>query len=180
MRPAQVDLQDDQKGASVHLDVSDFGGGDAASEEPDTNNIDDDGDVSVAGNGDDADGDGDDDDDEMESQLSTADAEEETINEVQLDDYSDGCMSPGYDPDASSIAVDTVIIDKHHSETFDLDSNSQNLHVKTSAVTGVGLQELLELIDAKLSTHSVVQRSSFDRKWRPPCTQEDSGAAVER
>lgn len=166
----KVDLQDDEKGASVHLDDSDFGGDDVASEEPDTNSSDDDDDVSVAGSG----------DDEMESQLSSADAEDETINEVQLDDYFDGCMSPGYNPEGSSIGVDAVIIEKHHSETFDLDSNSQNLHVKTSALTGVGLQELLELIDAKLSAQRVVERSSFDRKWRPPCTQEDSGVAVER
>lgn len=43
-------------------------------------------------------------------------------------------------------------------------------HVKTSAVMGVGLQELLQLIDQKLGEQrNVVQRSygPFDRKWRP-------------
>ncbi|XP_059639943.1 GTP-binding protein At3g49725, chloroplastic [Cornus florida] len=53
-------------------------------------------------------------------------------------------------------------------------------HVKISAIMGVGLQELLELIDAKLplETHNVVERSIFDSKWRPPRT-EDTGIAVE-
>ncbi|CAA6653488.1 unnamed protein product [Spirodela intermedia] len=46
-------------------------------------------------------------------------------------------------------------------------------HVKTSAVLGVGLQELLHLIDEKLdSQKSFRERGSssgpFDRKWRPP------------
>lgn len=43
-------------------------------------------------------------------------------------------------------------------------------HVKTSAVTGTGLQELLELIDKKLTERqTIVERSygPFDRKWRP-------------
>ncbi|XP_062214714.1 GTP-binding protein At3g49725, chloroplastic isoform X2 [Phragmites australis] len=42
-------------------------------------------------------------------------------------------------------------------------------HVKTSAVTGTGLQELLALIDRKLTEQqTIVQRSygPFDRKWR--------------
>ncbi|GAU22162.1 hypothetical protein TSUD_251900 [Trifolium subterraneum] len=58
-------------------------------------------------------------------------------------------------------------------------------HVKTSAITGVGLQELMELIDQKLSIQDkelkgaqVVERNLFDRKWRPSHTQ-DSSIAVE-
>jgi len=58
-------------------------------------------------------------------------------------------------------------------------------HVKTSAITGVGLQELMELIDEKLSSQDeklkgaqVVERNLFDRKWRPSHTQ-DSSIAVE-
>ncbi|KNA21608.1 hypothetical protein SOVF_041610 [Spinacia oleracea] len=47
--------------------------------------------------------------------------------------------------------------------------------VKTSAVTRVGLQELLELIDEKLvqidkeqlSSRKVQEKGEFDRKWRP-------------
>lgn len=52
-------------------------------------------------------------------------------------------------------------------------------HVKTSAVTGVGLQELLELIDEKLRPCQVVERSVFNRKWRPPC-REDNEIAIEQ
>lgn len=52
-------------------------------------------------------------------------------------------------------------------------------HVKTSAVSGVGLQELLELIDEKLkqndkeqqSSQRVLEKSEFDRKWRPAQAQ---------
>ncbi|KAK9052512.1 hypothetical protein SSX86_029141 [Deinandra increscens subsp. villosa] len=50
-------------------------------------------------------------------------------------------------------------------------------HVKTSGVTRVGLQELLGLIDDKLKTDKVVERSVFDRKWRPP-QQHDTGVVV--
>ncbi|XAR51403.1 hypothetical protein NMG60_11006022 [Bertholletia excelsa] len=52
-------------------------------------------------------------------------------------------------------------------------------HVKTSAIMGVGLQELLEVIDERLNSENVVERTVFDRKWRPPRTQ-DSGVAVEQ
>lgn len=52
-------------------------------------------------------------------------------------------------------------------------------HVKTSAVTGTGLQELLQLIDRKLNgQQTVVQRSygPFDRKWRPCSTDGEKAA----
>lgn len=52
-------------------------------------------------------------------------------------------------------------------------------HVKTSAVTGTGLQELLELIDRKLTEQqTIVQRSygPFNRKWRP-CSMDGEKAA---
>lgn len=52
-------------------------------------------------------------------------------------------------------------------------------HVKTSAVTGVGLQELLALIDRKLTEQqNVVQRSygPFDRKWRPSSLDGEKAA----
>lgn len=58
--------------------------------------------------------------------------------------------------------------------------------VKVSAITGVGLQELMELIDKKLSSQEeelkpshVVERNVFDRKWRPSWTQ-DSSITVEQ
>lgn len=53
-------------------------------------------------------------------------------------------------------------------------------HVKTSAVTGIGLQELLALIDRKLTEQqNIVQRSygPFDRKWRPSCSVDGEKAA---
>ncbi|KAI3864449.1 hypothetical protein MKW92_043737 [Papaver armeniacum] len=43
--------------------------------------------------------------------------------------------------------------------------------LETSAVTGVGLQELLNAIDSKLDTQVVVESRNddcFNRKWRPP------------
>ncbi|XP_042030272.1 GTP-binding protein At3g49725, chloroplastic-like isoform X2 [Salvia splendens] len=50
--------------------------------------------------------------------------------------------------------------------------------VKTSAVTGVGLQQLLELMDSKLKPCRAVERNSFfHSKWRPP-RREDSDIAV--
>lgn len=50
-------------------------------------------------------------------------------------------------------------------------------HVKTSAITRVGLQELLELIDDKLKIEKVVERSVFERKWRPH-REEDTSVVV--
>lgn len=53
-------------------------------------------------------------------------------------------------------------------------------HVKTSAVTGTGLQELLTLIDKKLTDQqTIVERSygPFDRKWRPSCSMDGEKAA---
>ncbi|XP_004231950.1 GTP-binding protein At3g49725, chloroplastic isoform X2 [Solanum lycopersicum] len=52
-------------------------------------------------------------------------------------------------------------------------------HVKTSALTGVGLQELLELLDEKLKPQKTIEKDIFDRKWRPPRT-EDARIAVEQ
>lgn len=50
--------------------------------------------------------------------------------------------------------------------------------VETSAIMGVGLQELLSLIDEKLSTQRSLEKRSFDHKWRPPYSA-DAEAAVE-
>lgn len=53
--------------------------------------------------------------------------------------------------------------------------------LETSAIMGVGLQELLNAIDEKLNSLRVVEKSNvdcFDRKWRPP-QRVDTGAAVE-
>lgn len=50
--------------------------------------------------------------------------------------------------------------------------------VETSAIMGVGLQELLSLIDEKLSTQRSLVKRSFDCKWRPPYSS-DAEVAVE-
>ncbi|KAK4346695.1 hypothetical protein RND71_033034 [Anisodus tanguticus] len=52
-------------------------------------------------------------------------------------------------------------------------------HVKTSALTGVGLQELLELLDEKLKPQKTIEKDIFDRKWISPHA-EDSKIAVEQ
>ncbi|XP_010248316.1 PREDICTED: GTP-binding protein At3g49725, chloroplastic [Nelumbo nucifera] len=49
-------------------------------------------------------------------------------------------------------------------------------HVETSAIMGVGLQELLSLIDEKLKTQKALERSSLNRKWRPPQIVDDKMA----
>lgn len=60
------------------------------------------------------------------------------------------------------------------------ESTKSGCHVRTSAVTGIGLQELLSLIDEKLNEQKpVVQRSfrPFDRKWRPSYAEHDEKVA---
>lgn len=60
-------------------------------------------------------------------------------------------------------------------------------HLKTSAIMGVGLQELLQLIDERLSEQdeklkspkAVEKESVFVRKWRPP-RAEEAHVAVEQ
>lgn len=60
-------------------------------------------------------------------------------------------------------------------------------HLKISAMTGVGLQELLELIDDRLKTQdekfkeqNVVERVFFNKKWRPPRIEDAGIAAAEQ
>ncbi|CAJ1971273.1 unnamed protein product [Sphenostylis stenocarpa] len=74
--------------------------------------------------------------------------------------------------------------EKHDGVEKDRSIEQSGPHVKTSAITGVGLQELLELIDKKLRVQNkkgaqAVERSIYDRKWRPSHNQE-SGIAVEQ
>ncbi|KAK6125338.1 hypothetical protein DH2020_040919 [Rehmannia glutinosa] len=110
----------------------------------------------------------------------------------EQDDYSDDWLSGDYEQDSwvgydgRSVGHENV---KHQQNEFSGDwkaaaksSQSQSestCHVKTSAVSGVGLQELLEIIDEKLGPGPVVERSVFDRKWRPP-RSEDNEIAVEQ
>ncbi|KAF4351816.1 hypothetical protein F8388_005094 [Cannabis sativa] len=127
--------------------------------------------------------------------LSTGDLE---AVDDQEDDYSDGWLAseddqnPWSDENGSMLPLKSA--DGQQSECSKDWKTEMGLHpqdqsgphVKTSALTGVGLQELLELIDErlkdqdkKLNAHNVVERSIFNRKWRPPREEED-GIAVEK
>ncbi|KAL2316861.1 hypothetical protein Fmac_030737 [Flemingia macrophylla] len=99
-------------------------------------------------------------------------------------DYSDGWLYDDDMVDEGEFCSPSTVADQQN-ESFKMDNGvvKDNLtgqsgpHVKTSAITGVGLQELMELIDKKLSVQDkksaqVVERSSYDRKWRPSRNQE--------
>lgn len=136
------------------------------------------------------------DEDEEADETSSIDGEEDPSTDTlteEKEDYSDGWL---YEEDTMlnegdfclpSSAADQQI------ESSNKDNSVENAgamlpsgpHVKTSAITGVGLQELMELIDEKLSSQDeklkgaqVVERNLFDRKWRPSHTQ-NSSIAVE-
>ncbi|KAJ6367303.1 hypothetical protein OIU77_003622 [Salix suchowensis] len=110
---------------------------------------------------------------------------EETIDNEQ-DDYSGDWLLSGDDQE---------IVGDHWLKTLDeqRDESSNDLgmervlqcqaqhgpHLRISAMTGVGLQELLQLIDDRLKTQdekfkeqNVVERGFFNKKWRPPRTEE--------
>ncbi|KAL2665749.1 hypothetical protein AAZV13_02G240600 [Glycine max] len=124
-------------------------------------------------------------------------AENEGIKEVdcegmeEKEDYSDGWLYDDDLVDEDEFCSPSTVADQQN-ESYKKDNSvvkdgsigQSGPHVKTSAVTGVGLQELLELIDKKLSVQNkkgarVVERSIYDRKWRPSHNQE-SGIAVEQ
>lgn len=111
-------------------------------------------------------------------------------------DYSDGWLLSGdeleswVDYDGSTIGQDSPDYQQNLSSrnwrnfTKDPQSPSESIpHIKTSAFTGVGLQELLELIDDRLKTENEKlpepESNIFNRKWRPP-RSEDNGIAVEQ
>lgn len=129
----------------------------------------------------------DDDADNTVSEPSPADHVDALGEEVK-DDYSDGWLSAEDGPDAWDDHDGPLSLEKDgpddeqkelsigkicHSQT-----ESPVPRVETSAVTGVGLQELLELIDDKLKSQRVVKSNIINRKWRPP-REEDSGIVVE-
>ncbi|BAT80853.1 hypothetical protein LR48_Vigan07g033800 [Vigna angularis] len=119
--------------------------------------------------------------DDVKSELL---AENEGMKEVGFEameekEYSDGWLYDDDDDLGDEGDRQNQSIEKHSG----LDKES-GPHVKTSAITGVGLQELLELIDQKLCVQNnkgaqVVGRSIYERKWRPSHNQE-SGIAVEQ
>ncbi|PPD86035.1 hypothetical protein GOBAR_DD17036 [Gossypium barbadense] len=115
---------------------------------------------------------------------------QQTMDDKQ-DDYSDGWL---LSEDDTADDYWNTLNEQQQAETsneckVEKDSESQPQHVphvKVSALTGVGLQELLELIDEKLKvqddqlkSEKVVGNSYIDRKWRPP-RKEDEEVAVEQ
>ncbi|KAL9461196.1 hypothetical protein AB3S75_004237 [Citrus x aurantiifolia] len=108
-------------------------------------------------------------------------------------DYSDGWLLSGDEQDNVEEEFWKAAEDQQPESPKDVcvmekDSQSQDQHapdIKISARTGVGLQELLEIIDERLKTlddkqksPNVVERDFFNKKWRPPRT-EDSSVAVQ-
>ncbi|KAJ0097745.1 hypothetical protein Patl1_28462 [Pistacia atlantica] len=106
-------------------------------------------------------------------------------------DYSDGWLLSEDDRDNVDEYWKSPDDQQRELTKIDLtekDSQSQDQHapdVKISAITGVGLQELLQIIDERLKildnkqkATNVVERDIFHKKWRPPRT-EDSSIAVE-
>ncbi|WOG92990.1 hypothetical protein DCAR_0312269 [Daucus carota subsp. sativus] len=108
---------------------------------------------------------------------SNADVEELSLGNDE-GDYSDGWLASENgqvtlsDNDGSSLGCKNTN-DLQENPCMIIDNGSQcqpenvGPHVKTSALTGVGLQELLELIDERLEVQKVVHRSMFNSKWRP-------------
>lgn len=111
-------------------------------------------------------------------------------SEKDMDDNSDGWLynkdEVNWD-DGTASFVGWKVLEDQPKDAFTLSGGTKSgsksrpqhqpentPHVKTSAISKVGLQELLDLIDDKLKTEKVVERSVFDRKWRPPQEQDTS------
>ena len=129
--------------------------------------------------------------DDVPSEQSSFDSLDDTLD---LESLSENYNENGVDKLASEELFDEPIKMKAMTELVPKEPNGpeaistsgctltqpeSTCHVKTSAVTGTGLQELLQLIDKKLNgQQTVVQRSygTFDRKWRP-CSMDSEKAA---
>lgn len=133
------------------------------------------------------------------SELSAGDSNENPKEDNKEDDYSDGWLLSGDDDEDTNNQDDSLMCwetrDGKQSDCSvspsiakDLHPQAQHTpHVKISALTGVGLQELLEVIDERLkdqdrkvkSQRVVDCTSIFDRKWRPPRNQDVEVAVKE-
>nr|CAD1837321.1 unnamed protein product [Ananas comosus var. bracteatus] len=129
-------------------------------------------------------------DDDMATELSSG----EVIDGDRDDDMASMRSSEEDVEDLDDMASELAATEEHM-ENFDeqvsesestkqwevrTESTKSGCHVRTSAVTGIGLQELLSLIDEKLNEQKpVVQRSfgPFDRKWRPSYAEHDEKVA---
>lgn len=116
-------------------------------------------------------------------------ADSEYLSEENFEDSNDEVLSkePSAEPSKMKAMNPELSPKECFGELHVPDANGCTLtqqmptcHVKTSAVTGIGLQELLALIDRKLTEQqNIVQRSygPFDRKWRPSCSVDGEKAA---
>ncbi|KAL6530006.1 hypothetical protein OROMI_028651 [Orobanche minor] len=125
------------------------------------------------------------DEEDIEAELSDEDLGD-TICHEQYDSCENRllCDDEQEDPwvDYNGRSIGCEIVNGQENEAAVEGSESQlesTCHVKTSAIARVGLQELLEIIDDKLGTCRVVERSVFNRKWRPP-RNEDHQIALEQ
>lgn len=108
------------------------------------------------------------DDDEMVFELSSVESKvEDTTSEQEVDET----------------AVFSQVESSKAWEMTDLPACGESKEiqrVETSAVMGIGLQELLSLIDEKLAAQKpVLQKNlgAFDRKWRPSQVYDDEKVA---
>ncbi|XVF59215.1 hypothetical protein PTKIN_Ptkin07bG0257200 [Pterospermum kingtungense] len=129
-------------------------------------------------------------DDSIVSKPSPGDLQLQETKDDEQDDYSDGWL---LSEDESADEYWNTLNDQQAetSNEWAVKKNTEaepqhTPHVKVSALTGVGLQELLEIIDErlkvqddKLRPQKVVESSVFDRKWRPPCKEREA-VAVEQ
>ncbi|CAH9110808.1 unnamed protein product [Cuscuta epithymum] len=93
-------------------------------------------------------------------------------------DYDDSTIGSG-DSNASWAAPSRGWM---RSRERNLRSQPLSSHVKTSAITGVGLQELLEVIDEKVNrvSHDAPESTIFGRKWRPLQTEDAADVSIGR
>ncbi|XVE82974.1 hypothetical protein DITRI_Ditri16bG0048900 [Diplodiscus trichospermus] len=117
---------------------------------------------------------------------SSGDLQDTTVD--KQGDYSDGWLLSG---DGTADKYWNTLNDQQAETSNDWrvekDSQSQPQHVphvKVSALTGVGLQELLEIVDKrlkaqddKLKSKKLEESSFFHRKWRPPSKEGEDVAA---
>ncbi|XP_019458768.1 PREDICTED: GTP-binding protein At3g49725, chloroplastic isoform X2 [Lupinus angustifolius] len=138
-------------------------------------------------------------DEEKDDAVSISDAENEGNNDndnhnvnyeamEEKEDYSDGWLYEDtlVDEDDFRSPLTAAVQQNDSSNENSIAKNDSLIgpsgpHVKTSAIMGVGLQELLGLIDNKLSVQDkklnpaqMVESSIFNRKWRPSQTQDSS------
>ncbi|XP_024975630.1 GTP-binding protein At3g49725, chloroplastic isoform X3 [Cynara cardunculus var. scolymus] len=99
-------------------------------------------------------------------------------NELRVSHLEVGSMDQPKDINEPSVSHLEVRSRDHPKDVWNCKSDPKyEPDVKTSAITRVGLQELLDLIDDKLKTEEVLERNVFERKWRPP-RDHDTGVVV--